>query len=129
MVQASQFCEKVMKMQVHTYNTFQRSTAPSRLEEYQKMLSYSVFSHSHYWGKPNSGSTSTKTNTIHGTYARLLSWQNSFLPPRPMLYVGRLHVSNNNMMNHSLKHGKDSRITLMTILIMGYTTPQPLFSI
>ena len=81
--------EKVMKMQVHTYNTFQRSATPSQSEEYQKMLSYSVFSHSHYWGKQTSGSTSTKTNTIHGTYARLLSQQNSFLQPRPMLYVGR----------------------------------------
>jgi len=36
------------------------------------MLSYYVFSRSHYWGKPSSGSTSTKTNTIHGAYARLL---------------------------------------------------------
>jgi len=83
------------------------------------MLSYSVFSCSHYWGKPSSGSTSTKTNIIHETYARLLSLQNSFLQPRLMLSVGRLHVSNNNMMNHSLKHGKDSRITLKTVLIMG----------
>jgi len=84
------------------------------------MLSYSVFSCSHYWGKPSSGSTSTKTNTIHGTYARLLSWQKSFLQPRPMLCVGRVQVSNNNnMVNHSLKHGKDSRITLKTVLIMG----------
>jgi len=28
-----------------------------------------------------------------------------------MLCVGIFQVSNNNMMNHSLKHGKDSRIT------------------
>jgi len=67
------YVEKLMKMQVHIYNTFYRSTAPSRSEEYQKMLPYSVFSCSHYWGKPSSGSTSTKTNKIHGTYARLLS--------------------------------------------------------
>ena len=33
---------------------------------YQRILSYSVFSRSHYWGKPSSGSTPTKTNTIHG---------------------------------------------------------------
>jgi len=99
---------------ISTVNT----TAPSQSEEYQRILSYSVFSCSHYWGKPSSGSTPTKTNIIHGTFARLLSWQNFFLQPRLMLCVGRFQVSNNNMMNHSLKHGKDSRIILNIVLII-----------
>jgi hypothetical protein len=62
-----------LKMQVHTYNTFWRSAAPSHLREYLEMLLYSAFSYFHYWGKQNSGSMPTKIRILHGINVQLLS--------------------------------------------------------
>jgi len=119
MVQASQFYGKAHEDASAHLQHFLEICSTFTITGVPKVLFYSVFSRSHYWGKLSSGSTPTKTNTIHGTFAQLFSWQNSFLQPRLILCVRRFQVSNNNMMNHSLKHGKDSRITLKTILIMG----------
>jgi hypothetical protein len=40
--------ERLMKMQVHTYNTFWRFASPSHSREYPEMLHYSALSHFHY---------------------------------------------------------------------------------
>jgi hypothetical protein len=64
--------ERLMKMQVHTYNTFWRFASPSHSREYPEMLHYSAFSHFYYWGKQNSGSMLIKIRILPRTNVQLL---------------------------------------------------------
>jgi len=69
MVQASQFCGKAHEDASAHIQYFLEICSTFTIREVSKVLSYSVFSRSHYWGKPSSGSTPTKTNTIHVIFA------------------------------------------------------------
>jgi hypothetical protein len=69
MVQASQFSRKAHEDASAHLQHFLEICNTFTIKGVTKVLFYSVFSHSHSWGRLSSGSTPTKTRILHGISA------------------------------------------------------------
>ena len=99
------------KMLVLISNTFWRFAAHSPYQESPEMLYYFASSHSHCWWERSSGSMLQRRRILRGHSAPQTFWLSSFPWARPMLFVGKLQVFSNNMMNLFQKHGSASKTT------------------